>query len=78
MWQKRDFLLAGSLKNRVETRIVRHDELAAFIAEETRALNVAPVPAAAALFEPQADDEPAVCEGCAAATVFNPAMRGEP
>jgi len=52
--------------------------LAAFIAEETQALDVAPVPAAAAPFEPQPDDEVAICDGCAAAAVFNPAMRGEP
>lgn len=52
--------------------------LAAFIEGETLALDVAPVPAAAALLAPQPDDEPAICDGCAAASVFNPAMRGEP
>jgi hypothetical protein len=50
--------------------------LAAFIAEETLALDVAPVPAAS--FASQPDDEPAICDGCAAASVFNPTMRGEP
>jgi TorA maturation chaperone TorD len=52
--------------------------LAAFIAEETLALDVVPVPAAAAPLAPQLDDELAICDGCAAASVFNPAMRGEP
>lgn len=51
--------------------------LAAFVAEETRALNVAPVMASIAPFEPQADGESEACGGCAAATVFNPTMRGE-
>lgn len=52
--------------------------LAAFVAEEAQALNVTPVPPAAAPFTPQPDDEPAGCEGCLTATDFNPAMRGEP
>ncbi len=52
--------------------------LTAFIEEETLALDAAPVPAAAALLVPQPDDDPAICNGCAAASVFNPAMRGEP
>jgi DMSO reductase family type II enzyme chaperone len=52
--------------------------LAAFIAEETLALGVAPGPAAAAPFESPADAEPSACDGCAAATVLNPAMRGAP
>ncbi len=52
--------------------------LAAFVAEETRALDVVPVMAGIAPFEPQADGGSEVCGGCAAATVFNPAMRGEP
>jgi len=50
--------------------------LAAFIAEETLALDVTPI--AAPPFTPQPDDEQAACDGCAAASVFNPAMRGEP
>ncbi len=50
--------------------------LAAFIAEETLALDVAPVPSTS--FASQPDDEQAVCDGCAAVSVFNPAMRGEP
>jgi hypothetical protein len=52
--------------------------LANFIAEDTLALNVTPVPAAAAPLAPQPDDELAICDGCAEASVFNPAMRGEP
>ena len=52
--------------------------LAAFIAEDTLALNVAPVPAAAVPFQPEPDDQPAGCEGCSAAAIFSPAMRGEP
>lgn len=52
--------------------------LAAFVAEETLALDVAPVPAVTGAVESQSDDEPSGCEGCAEATVFNPAMRGEP
>ncbi len=52
--------------------------LAAFVEEEMRALDVAPVPATAGPVAPQSDDEPAVCDGCAVATVFNPAMRGAP
>ena len=50
--------------------------LATFIAEETLALDVAPVPSAS--FASQPDDEQAGCDGCAAVSVFNPAMRGEP
>lgn len=50
--------------------------LAAFIAEETQALDVAPV--LATLAASQSDDELAMCEGCEAASVFAPAMRGAP
>lgn len=50
--------------------------LGAFIAEETQALDVAPVLAAS--FASPPDDGSAICEGCAAASVFNPAMQGEP
>ena len=51
--------------------------LNAFLAEEAHALDIAPVPLAAAPFQSEPDDQPAGCEGCAAAAVFNPAMRGE-
>lgn len=50
--------------------------LAAFVAEETRALDVAPEPAGVALAK-QSDDEAAECAGCAATAVMDPAMRGE-
>ena len=53
--------------------------LAAFVAEETLALDVTPFPAAAISLAPQSGDESAICDGCTAAAVFNPnpAMRGE-
>ncbi|MBZ0140082.1 MAG: molecular chaperone TorD family protein [Pseudorhodoplanes sp.] len=51
--------------------------LAAFIAEQARALDVTPAMANIAPFDPQTDDETADCSGCAAGTVFNPEMRGE-
>jgi TorA maturation chaperone TorD len=50
--------------------------LAAFVAEETGVLGVTPMTAGVAPFAPQTDDGPAACDGCAAASVFNPAMRG--
>lgn len=50
--------------------------LAAFVAEETCALGVMPTAANVSL-DAQADSEPAACQECAAAAVFNSAMRGE-
>lgn len=51
--------------------------LAVFLAQETRALGLAPVLADLVAPEPQADDGPPACGTCAAAA-FNPAVRGVP
>lgn len=52
--------------------------LGAFVAEEARALGVAPVAAGMAAADPHVDDEPALCDGCAPAADFHPAQRVEP
>lgn len=49
--------------------------LAAFVAEEMRAWDIAPAAADFVPNAPQADD--GVCDGCAMATTFTPAMRGQ-
>lgn len=50
--------------------------LSAFVAEETRAHEVAPVSVdAAGMLDPQLE-EPIGCEGCPASAVFNPGMGG--
>ena len=50
--------------------------LAAFVAEEIRALEVAPDPAGAGMLDPQLQ-EPAACEECLAPSVFHSGMGGE-
>lgn len=52
--------------------------LAAFVAEEALALDVALVPVTVVSAEPEPDHAPAGCEGCLTGADFTSAMRGEP